>query len=312
VMLAAVSGGQAGNTPGLDNVQFSVDPEFLTAGQIGIAQGVFTAASGQAQGSATNVRIRFTLPAGVTGGQTGTSSGCTASGQVWTCTIGTVNAGNKVKRFLGIKSTAVSPPSYTLIGCVLLDGGSGGAGGGGGTQELCKSDTVTVVAAGSTNRAGNCNEDGGSSTAPLSKTNLITTSVSGDAADSLGLPCTWSFVGVKNKSATADTELVVPQIAFMGFPQTDGDAPVTWVVQLASRPSGPFENLIPLIDLNYTAGSADFVGFEPDPCVDGVLPQTEEVDVCLLEWVKVGAGARATYLIEGTGGDPGTGYGRPG
>lgn len=313
-MLAAVSGGQAGNTPPPTAFQFSVDPEFLTAGQNGFAQGVFTAASGQGQGSATNVKMIFTLPAGFTGGLTGTSSGCTASGQVWTCTIGTVNAGNKVKRFLVYTSSAVSSTPYTLSGCVSLDGGSGGAGGGGGTQTCAqntKTDTTTVVATSSATRGGNCTGD--ASTAALSKTNPITTSVDGDASASLGLPCTWSFVGVNNKNPVTDTELVVPQIAFMGFPQTDAGTPVVWTIELAARPSGPFEDLDPLVDKTYTANSTDFNGTEPPACLDVVapfgVPELPAGGVCVIEFVKVGPGARLKLLIAGTGGDPGNGWG---
>jgi hypothetical protein len=316
-MLAAVSGGQAGNTPGPNAFQFSVDPEILTKTQNGFAQGIFTAASGQAQGSATNVKMIFTLPAGFTGGQPGTSSGCTAppNSQVWTCNIGTVNAGGKRKRFLVFKADETAPSTPPPFeGCVTLDGGSGGAGGGGGTQtcaETTKFDSITVAQTASKERAGNCTGD--ASTAALSKTNSMSTNVEGEASESLGLPCTWSFVGVKG---SADTDLVVPQVAFMGFPQTDADAPVTWNVLLASRPSGPFENLDALIDLDYTAGSTDFTADPLEDCVDLVAPfgpANEELPAgktyCLVELVKVGAGARATFLILGFGGDPGAGWG---
>jgi hypothetical protein len=272
------------------------------------------------------VRITFDLQDGFVGGLAGTSSGCTGpgAGNVWTCSIGTVNAGNKVKRFLVFTNgtAPVSETAYPIIGCVLLDGGNSDAPGGGGADPLpCITDTTTVVtpssAVGQT-RAGNCEQDTANVSTPLadSTTNLVSTSVQGTASSSLGLPCVWAFVG--ENVDTNESELQVPQISFMGFPLTDTASPVLWVINLYSRPSGPFENLDVLVDMDYTATTAnfndDFGGESPPACTAPVPPATdyelpEGQSVCLIDFVKLGAGARARLLVMGTGGDPGAGIG---
>ena len=326
LLLAVVSSGLAGNKPGAEAFTHFVEPQFLTDDKTGVAIAAFQAASGKGQGSATNVRITFNLPPGFQGGLTGTSSGCTltdAVENVWTCTIGTVNAGNKVKRFLVFTdgTAPVSETAYPIIGCVFFDGGNSGAPGGGGTDPIpCVTDTTTVVtpssAVGQT-RAGDCQAGTANVFTPLadSTTNLVSNTVQGTAASSTGLPCVWAFVG--ENIDTNENELTIPQISFMGFPQTDATSPVLWITDLYSRPSGPFENLDILVDMNYTADSTSFNGTEPPACDPPAPPSTDPLDstlpegqvVCLIDLVKVGGGARARLLIMGTGGDPGNGWG---
>jgi hypothetical protein len=170
-------------------------------------------------------------------------------------------------------------------------------------------------------RAGDCQQGTANVFTPLadSTTNLVSNSVQGTAASSLGLPCVWAFVG--ENVDTNENELSVPQISFMGFPLTETTSPVLWITHLYSRPSGPFENLDILVDMNYTGDASNvgnnFNGTEPPPCdppeppstdpLDSTLPEGE--DVCLIDLVKVGGGARARLLIMGTGGDPGNGWG---
>ena len=318
MLFGSVSLGRAGSGPNPSEFAFSVQPQFVTAGQKGFVMGKFVAASGAGTGTATHVAMTFDLPAGFTPA-TGTSSGCigpdNASTNVYTCNIGNVQAGQVVKRFVAFLAPSTLGLNTGFSGCVSFDNGSGGAGGGGGTN-TCSANTkpgqTTVVAVGDNQHAGTCTgATGGASTPAISDTDPQSSSVSNaTASPSLGLPCTWVFVGEANPNA-GDND-VLSQISFTGFPQTTG--PATWIINFFSLPA-PFSQLEVLFDPGYNEGA----NFEPaslptcnGPIVDGLPtlgPTQTALGRCLQSFVKVKKGAQARILLFGTGGDPGAGLG---
>ena len=134
--LAVVSAGHAGGVITGANFDLAVQPPALSTSGTGFAKGVFTAASGSGTGSATHVTITFQVPAALSN-PSGTSSDCSVapgSGEnVVTCNIGTLNAGQTVKRFVTFTAPSTAGV-YTITGSVQWDNGSSGAGGGGGVS----------------------------------------------------------------------------------------------------------------------------------------------------------------------------------
>lgn len=307
-LFGAVSLGRAGSGPSPSEFAFSVQPQFVTAGAKGFVMGKFIAASGAGTGSATHVAMTFDLPTGFTPAA-GTSSGCSGpdnpSTNVYTCTIGTVHAGQVVKRFVAFIAPSAPGLNTNFSGCVSFDNGSGGAGGGG-SANTCSANTkpgqTTVVAVGDTQHAGTCS--GAASTPPISADDVQSSAVEGAAASSsLGLPCTWVFVG---EAAAPEGQGVLSQVSFTGFPQTTAAA--KWIIDFYSLPA-PFSQLDVLFDLDYTAGSSVF---SPDalPACDGANNTLGSGQIrCLQSFVKVKKGAQAIILLLGTGGDPGAGLG---
>ncbi len=300
--LAVVSGGLAGSTTN-STFELFVQPQYLTAGGQGFALGKFTAASGSGTGSATHVAMRFDLPAALLGPHT-TSSGCTGPELVnsgttkrFTCTIGTVNAGETVKRYVTFTAPS-TPGSYPIDATAFYDKGSGGAGGGGAVNSIPDSAQTTVVEGTSSTRAGNCFTDGTGEvfTPTVSGSDPQATEVEfGAAASFLGLPCTWGFVG--EDSVTG----FLTQISFVSLPELG--APATVFVEWYSLPV-PWPKFTVLLLPNYPAST----DWEPlTACENGQLPEDEIA--CLLSLDKTGRGARATILMLGTGGDPGFGGG---
>lgn len=308
MLFGAASLGRAGSGPIPSEFEFSVQPQFVTAGATGFVMGKFIAASGAGTGTASHVAMTFDLPTGFTPA-TGTSSGCSgpdsASTNVYTCNIGTVHAGQVVKRFVAFTAPSTLGLNTGFSGCVSFDNGSGGAGGGGGVN-TCSANTepgqITVVAVGDTQHAGTCT--GAASTPAVTAADLQSSAVTGaSASSSLGLPCTWVFVG---EADAPPGQGVLSQVSFTGFPQTNAAA--TWIIEFYSLPA-PFSQLDVLFDLDYTAGSALFSPDALPACTGANNTLGSTQSRCLQSFVKVKKGARAIILLLGTGGDPGAGLG---
>ena len=299
--LAVVSGGRAGSVSS-STFDVFVQPQYLTAGAQGFVKGEFTAASGPGSGTATHVVMTFDLPVALLNP---TSSGCSPSASSpagfnrFTCDIGTVKAGKTATRFVTFTAPSTAA-TYTANGTVNFDNGSSGAGGGGGQNtSLTKSGQATVVAAASTTRAGNCT--GSASTPPASFHDTQSTSVSGaTASSSLGLPCTWVFVG---EDPAGGSGLLTP-ISFVGLPLTT--SPATVVITFFSLPV-PFSQFDIFYLPNYPDGPNPLDSVLLAACVGGALPPN--ATACLQSLVPLGTGAQATILLKGTGGDPGFGAG---
>ena len=164
---------------------------------------------------------------------------------------------------------------------------------------LTTSGQTTVFASTDTTRAGSCT--GSASTPPASHHDSQSTSVTGAvAASSLGLPCTWVFVGEDPAGASA---LLTP-ISFVGLPLTT--SPATVVITFFSLPV-PFSQFDLFHLANYPNGPNPLASVPLVACIGGGLPPNETA--CLLSLVPLGTGAQATILLQGTDGDPGFGGG---
>jgi hypothetical protein len=306
--LAVVSLGRAGSTTG-STFDLSVQPTVLSTSGTGFAKGVFTAASGSGTGSATHVVITFHVDSALSN-PTGTTSDCaTAAGtgeNVVTCNVGTVNAGQTVRRFVTFTapSSLVSPPTpdtYSVRASVSWDNGSGGAGGGGGINSLPpKTASTNVFAANDSSHAGNCflAGKGTVNTPPVSDSDNQSTSAQiGAAAPSLGLPCPFAEVGEDPAPpgfVTAISHDTIPQLS----------QPATITLSLEKMPAGnPFSQFTWLFSPNYPA---QLPSQTIPNCVNGKLPAN--AIVCLLSKTKMGNGGSWTFLQLGTGSDPSFGH----
>ena len=309
--LAVVSAVHAGGVTNLSTFDLFVQPSALNTSSAskpvtGFAKGVFTAASGSGTGSATHVMITFRVPAALSN-PSGTSSDCSVAGgsgvNVVTCNVGTVNAGQTVKRFVTFTapSSLVLPQGdrYDITGSVQWDNGSSGAGGRGGISSLePKTASTTVYSATDFRHAGNCflSGSGTVSTPPVSsKDNQATSAQVGAAAPSLGLPCTFAEVG-EDHVAGFDTDIshdTIPQLSQPAkITLTLNSLPVKFEVFfwrfLPDYPDTQLQLPIPSCDDN------------------GQLPTNEAV--CLLSSAKKGSGGTWTFLQRGTDGDPAYGH----
>jgi len=300
VALAVVSGGRAGSVDSMFEV--FVQPQYLTAGATGFVKGESTAASGPGSGTATHVVMTLDLPVALLNPA---SSNCSPSASPpagfnrFTCDIGTVKAGKTATRFVTFTAPS-TVATYTVNGSVTFDNGSGGAPGGGSQNTtLTASGQTTVVASTDTTRAGNCT--GSASTPAASPHDLQSTSITGaTAAASLGLPCTWVFVG---EDPAGGSGLLTP-ISFVGLPLTT--SPATVVITFFSLPV-PFSEFDLFYLPNYPNGPNPLASVPLVACIGGALPPNETS--CLLSLVPLETGAQATILVQGTGGDPGYGGG---
>jgi len=310
--LAVVSAGHAGGVTNLSTFDLFVQPSALSTSSAskpvtGFAKGVFTAASGSGTGSATHVMITFRVPAALSN-PSGTSSDCSVAGgsgvNVVTCNVGTVNAGQTVKRFVTFTapSSLVLPQGdrYDITGSVQWDNGSSGAGGGGGISSLePKTASTTVYSATDFRHAGNCflSGSGTVSTPPVSsKDNQATSAQVGAAAPSLGLPCPFAEVGEDPAPPGFDTDIshdTIPQLS----------QPATITLTLNSLPV-KFENFSWLFSSDYPKSNPSQTIL---PCLNGQLP-TPDAIVCLLSSAKKGNGGTWTFLQRGTDGDPAYGH----
>jgi hypothetical protein len=304
--LALVSVGHAGSIVGSSFV-VSAQPTVLTTSGTGFAKGVFTAASGSGTGSATHVVITFRLPSALLN-PLGTTSDCSTTAgvgeNVVTCNLGTINAGQMVKRFVTFKapSTLVSSPTpFSVSGTVSWDNGSGGAGGGGGINSIGPkfAQTTWVYAGTDTSHAGNCFLSGSGTVETPGVTdtdNQATSAQVGAAAPSLGLPCPFADVGEDPRPPgfiTAISHDTLPQLV----------EPATITLTLNSLPI-PFSKFSWLFSPDYPAT----LPWQPIPlCIDGQLPTTETI-VCQLSAKKTGNGGSWTFRQRGTGGDPSFGH----
>ena len=303
--LVVASGGLAGSST-QSSFDLSVNPSVLSTSGSGFAKGTFTAASGSGTGSATHVVITFHVPSALQN-PVGTTSDCaTTAGigeNVVTCTVGTVNAGATIKRFVTFTApaTLTSPPTpdvYTITAGVSWDNGASGTGGGGINSLPPKSGSTTVYAATDQRHAGNCFFSGTNTvqTPGVTDTDNQSTSVQvGSAAPGLGLPCTFADVGEDPAPPGFDT-----QISHDTLPQLSQPATVTLSLYSLPVPFSQFKWLF----------SADYPATLPSQtipsCVNNQLPKN--AIVCLLSSSNKGKGASWTFLQLGTGTDPAYGH----
>jgi hypothetical protein len=304
--LAVVSSVRAGGVVTGATFDLFVQPTVLSTSGTGFAKGVFTPPSGSGTGSATHVVITFHVPSALSN-PTGTTSDCSTTAgtgeNVVTCNVGTVNAGQTVRRFVTFTapSSVPSPANPTITGVVTWDNGSSGAGGGGGISSLPpKTASTTIVAANDSSRAGNCflSGSGTVSTPHVSADDNQSTSAQiGAAAPFLGLPCPFAVVGEDPKPAGFVTD-----ISHDTIPQLSQPAQIT--LSLDSMPTGfQFKTFTWLFSPDYPATLPS----QTIPnCVNGQLPAN--AIVCLLSKTKMGNGGSWTFLQLGTGTDPAFGH----
>jgi hypothetical protein len=309
--LAVAAVGRAGSGP--KEFNFFAQPTILSQGSNGVAWGSFKPVSG---GSATHVVISVTIPAGFVYVPGISSPGCgsTAVAGTFDCPVGTVNLGQTVKRYVGFRAPDnLAPGPYDVSGKVRFDNGSPGAGGGGVDELPGGPVSITVVTAPDGNNDGGCGNGRPSTTnVPLSSTNLVSTEItSGTRLASLGLLCTWAFVGeTDGPRGTSKTP-----VSFFNFPPTEPGQPVQIVVSIYDMPV-PFKDLKVLFDPEFT-GSSGVPFDQKDPLATCTGPKNElglatlgsGQSACLQNLVKAGKGAQATILAIGTGADPGSGFG---
>jgi hypothetical protein len=196
VLLVAAIG-----TAGTNSVLFQAfeGPSALHTGKQGLVFAKFKPSG--SSGSATHTVIRFTFPSGgLVSGLTpdpDTSSDCAPSGtdpNTIQCTIGTVNPGQLVERFITFTAgTTVADIDVEVS--VSFDAGSAGAKGGGKVNPPDPIDLPVSIVDG-TSADGACTETGGSiSTAPVDSTVLQQTQLQFGTA-LVSFPCTWGSVAI--------------------------------------------------------------------------------------------------------------------
>ncbi len=307
--LGVVSGGRAGSVSN-NNFDLVVQPHVLSTLGTGFAKGTFTAASGPGTGSATHVVITITLPTGLEP-TSGTSSDCTdppGGDHTFTCSIGTVNAGQIVNRFVAFTApaTVAGPPfdTYTVTGSLTFDHGLKGAGGGGGIDTIPDSDSTDVYASTDGNHSGNCLSGGGSiTTPPVNAADTQSTFMSFGAA-AFFLPCVWAELG----EGPAPASFRIPQISFVAAPVLANLAtltisiyqlPLSKIGTLKEFPNYP-TSLTPALDVLQCPTPTSLPSNPTD---------TQSSDACELARSKSGNVTLLTLLFTGTGGDPGFGGG---
>lgn len=297
----------AGGSAGTGSVEFKVvaGPTQLTSGQQGLVFARFSPT--KSSGSATHTMLTFSFPAasvaGAPAADAATSPDCAAAvlsadQSTWTvtCTIGTVNPGEVVKRFVEYVAGSTTGPAG-ISAAIDFDSGSSTAKGGG------KSDVPPPASAGVTIVDGNaadglCSSGGGNvHTSAVSTTVLQQTALSfGDANAALTLPCSWGTVGVINGQSGPNG---APQISSVGGPVFDTPATLQLVFSSLPVPLNKFvlkEN--EAFDPNNPTAGWTKVPSCPTPTT---LP--DGADACLVGYDK-GKVIVATLLYRGTGGDP--------
>jgi hypothetical protein len=306
IALAIASAGRAGSGP--QEFDFFAQPTILSQGSNGVAWGRFKPSGG----SATKLVLSVTIPAGFEFVQANSSPGCVPAAIVRTfdCPVGTVNPGQTVKRYVGFRApTTLAPGTYSgFLGTARFDNGTLGAGGGGADTLTSGPVSITVVTGPDGDRDGGCsNILPRTDNVPLSKSNLVSTEIrSGTPLASLGLTCTWAFVG-ETSSPSGNS---LSPISFFGFPQTQPGAPVEQVVTVYNSPVS-FKDLKVFFDSDFSGPGDEFRGDEltRGGCTgpNNTLGATQAA--CLKSLVQQGPGAQAIILAKGTGADPGSGLG---
>jgi hypothetical protein len=290
----------AGSSAGTSSFGFFVlGPTAVTTGQPSIVFAKLT--TGKNSGAATHTVITFTFPAGST---TGTptadpnSPDCGAAVLVSgtatiTCTIGVVQGGMTVKRF--VNYTAGSDPGDSGITAnYSFDQGTGGKGGGGGTVNGNSTPAPTTFVNG-TSTDGRCVPGGSNSSAAgvFGSDTQQTQLTFGDPAANLGLPCSWGSVGVQSGKRGPDG---APAISTVEGPTYGG--PATLTLTFSSLPVPLNKYVLMEFDPNNPNAGWSKVPLCPTPTT---LPGN--ADACLIGYDK-GKPIVAHLLYRGTGGDP--------
>jgi hypothetical protein len=309
--LAIVSGSKAGAVTGAQFDMFA-QPQALTVTGTGFVKAVFKAPSGSGTGSATHVKITIDLPPALAFNQSSSSSGCsvpTGSASV-ICTVGTVNAGATITRFVTFTAPndVPTPPEQPINGTVSWDNGTGGKGGGGGSvNSMSDAAQTTIFASTDSSHRGNClfqPDDVGTPT-PSNSDNQSTNAHVETADPSLGIPCAYADVGEDGEGVSVghgfSTAISHDNIAKL-------TAPAKITITLYSLPK-PFSQMIWHYLADYSSLSTlQNISTYPtiDSCTDGTLPAGATVP-CLLSSSNKGHGSTWTFLQNTTGSDPGFG-----
>jgi hypothetical protein len=303
IALAVVSGGRAGSVaPG--TLAAAVEPQFLTAGENGVAFGKYRAPSGSGTGSATNSIMTFDVDNRLLDQNSPVcvrASSSPAGFIRWTCSLGTINAGQSAGAFVNFTGppflAAPATNIYTVQAFFTADTGKG-KGGGGQNSTPVVTDTTQIVDVPNGQRAGNCT---GTAATPSGDEQFTT--LSGTKAASIAT-CPWVFVGENDAPASS---VIKSQISFWGFPLTDPANPARWVMD-GDLPPGPFNNLTLYYLETYSPDAPNTISAVPFPaCVNGAIPPTKTA--CYDVFRKDGSRFHAEGLVNGTGGDPGAGVG---
>lgn len=302
--LAIASGGRAGSVaPG--KLTFDVQPQFLTTTKSGVTFAKYTASSGAGTGSATNSSITFDVANGLLNQNSPVCVQAPSSPEPgftrWTCSLGTINAGQTAGAFVNFTGPPVlAPPAtniYTVKAFFNADTGKGKGGGGLDTIPADPQQTQ-IVDVPNGQRAGNCT---GTASTPSGDEQFTT--LTGTAAASIAT-CPWVFVGENDAPANS---VIKSQISFWGFPLTDPANPARWVMD-GDLPPGPFNNLTLYYLETYSPDTPNTISAVPFPaCVNGAIPPTKTA--CYDVFRKDGSRFHAEGLVNGTGGDPGAGVG---
>ena len=296
LVVVVVTGGSAGTS----TYDFQVlGPAAVTTGQPSLVFAKFTPS--KSSGSATHTVITFTFPAGsITG--TPTASGCDAPSvdgagtTTISCTVGTVQGGVTVKRF--VQYTAGSTTGDPQIAAtVSFDQGTGGNGKGGGAVNGVPVFAPTTFVDG-TSTDGRCVAGGSSSaTSPVSNTVEQSTALTfGDAQAGLSLPCAWGTVGVQDGQRGPDG---APKLSTVEGPTYGGPAQLT--LTFSSLPV-PLKKYVLQENESFDPAHPAQGWFVVRPCpTPTTLPAG--ADACLIGY-DTGKPIVAHLLYAGTGGDP--------
>lgn len=304
---------------GTSNYHFDVfaGPTTLHVGEPGLVFARFQPDA--SSGSATHTVITFTFPlesADPQGPPTATTSDCVTTqtfdavtqqqnGWLVTCTVGTVNPGQVVKRF--VQYTAASSPTVItadhpdagVTARVSFDAGTGGKGNGGGAVSGNPVDPGVTIVDG-TSADGFCGAGGVIQTAGISTTVTQQTQLSFGAA-ATQVPCSWGAVSVINGQRGKDG---APMISSVGGPIYAGVANLT--LTFASLPV-PLNKYVLEENENFDPAHPS-QGWSPvPPCstdpVTGNPTLPQGADACLIGYDK-GKPIVAHLLYAGTNGDP--------
>jgi hypothetical protein len=279
-------------------------PPALQANGQGFVAARFTPSS--SSGAATHTVITFTFPAGSISGapsaDPGTSPGCApgtgaAGAQTIVCTIGTVQGGVTVKRFVDF-TTGTATPDPAITAAVDFDGGSSGAKGGGSVNSPELPLALQIVDG--TSADGKCSANGSSvSTSAVNTTVPQSTALTfGTAAAALTLPCSYGNVSVFGGSRGKNG---APEISSVAGPTYGAPAMLTLTFGSLPVPLAKY-----VLEENESFDPAHpTVGWFPVPnCpTPTTMPADTSIDACLVGYDKAKV-IVAHLLYRGTGGDP--------
>ena len=273
-------------------------PSSLTVGEQGLVAAKFT--PNASSGAATHVVITFTFPTdGSITNPLGTSSDCTTSadGATVSCSLGTVNPGQTVKRYATFRAGTTTGTVEGVSASVGFDISSTAKGGG---QTNAPSIPLPVTIVDGTTADGTCAANGGNiATAGVSTTVPQQTSLSfGTADSSLTLPCTWGTVGVIDTTVDSTS---APEVSFVAGPPFS--TPAKLDIAIGDLPV-PLNKYVLRENKHFDPAKPTTGWFAVPACKSATeISDDPSVDSCLLGYTK-GKVIVAHLLYRGTGVDP--------